>query len=472
MTAEFLHDRRRADGRTTRFVNPFRHIARELETMVGDFVARGALPPGARVLDYGCADQPYRHLLPPGCDYVGADLRGNPLADVEIAPDGAVPVDDGSFDLVLSTQVLEHVEHPNRYLAECWRVLRPGGSLVLSTHGLMVAHGDPIDRWRWTGSGLRHLVGEAGFDVVEFRGLMGLGAAALQLFQFAVTRRLPPRAVRVVSGGMQSAIAAIDRRTPREARTEDALVLALLAQRPEVPPFVPWIDRVIDAFGEAYPSASFVQVGANDGVQRDPIREQILRRRWHGLMVEPVPYVFERLVRNYAAIDRVEPVNVAVADRDGTAELHHLPESDDPELWHWYHALGSFRRDVVLRHRDLVPDVDERVVSTEVPCLTFDTLCARHGIRTLDVVQIDVEGYDYEVLRQVDLDRLAPLLVMYEHHHLSPEERADARALLQRAGFEAFAEGLDTVALHVGRVSPGHERLLAVWREAVEACGE
>ena len=58
-------------------------LARELE-----------VPADGRVLDYGCADQPYRRFFPPSIDYTGADLRGNPAASLEVAPDGTLPVAD------------------------------------------------------------------------------------------------------------------------------------------------------------------------------------------------------------------------------------------------------------------------------------------------------------------------------------------------------------------------------------------
>ena len=55
------------------------------------------------VLDFGCGERPYRHLF---TGSRGADLPGNPRADIEIRDDGTLPVEDGSFDSVLSTEVL------------------------------------------------------------------------------------------------------------------------------------------------------------------------------------------------------------------------------------------------------------------------------------------------------------------------------------------------------------------------------
>ena len=62
-----------------------------------------------RLLDYGCADVPYRRFFQGAGDYVAADLAGNPNATLVLDPNGSVPEPEESFDAVLSTQVLEHV---------------------------------------------------------------------------------------------------------------------------------------------------------------------------------------------------------------------------------------------------------------------------------------------------------------------------------------------------------------------------
>jgi len=84
------------------------HI-RELPARLRELSGELRVAPGGRVLDFGCADSPYRRFFAPAVDFVGADLPGNPHAEIELNPDGSLPVDDGCFDALLSTQVLEHV---------------------------------------------------------------------------------------------------------------------------------------------------------------------------------------------------------------------------------------------------------------------------------------------------------------------------------------------------------------------------
>jgi SAM-dependent methyltransferase len=113
-------------------------------------------------LDYGAGTSPYRSLMH-GAELRTADLDDNGYpADYLLDADGRCPVPDASFDGVLSTQVLEHVPDPQAYLREAYRIIKPGGCLVLTTHGVWKDHGG-IDLWRWTAHGLRREVEAAGF---------------------------------------------------------------------------------------------------------------------------------------------------------------------------------------------------------------------------------------------------------------------------------------------------------------------
>lgn len=213
----------------------FGYYNRQLTSALTELLAIADLRSDARALDYGCAEQPYRALLPGGVGYVGADLPGNDAADVDIGEDGRVPLPHGSFDLVLSTQVLEHVEDPGVYLSECGRLLKDGGWLVLSTHGLMYYHQDPEDYWRWTGAGLEKLIADNGFEVETTRGVLGLAAAALQILQDGSYWYVPRPLRQPFVVLTQVLIVLADRFYPRSNRVDNCLTIAVLARKPTVP---------------------------------------------------------------------------------------------------------------------------------------------------------------------------------------------------------------------------------------------
>ena len=217
--------------------NPFRHVSIALRLAVRRLVDRLDLAAGASVLDFGCGEMHYADLFAPGVELVGADLPGNPLATVEVAADGTIPdVADASFDAVLSTQVLEHVVDPAGYLEECNRVLRPGGRLLLSTHGIMLYHPDPVDYWRWTWAGFERILEQAGFRVERREDVMGLITTGLQLVQDGIYHRLRGRRRRqAVAVAMQSLIGFASRFDRDGGPRPDALVFAALAVKESEP---------------------------------------------------------------------------------------------------------------------------------------------------------------------------------------------------------------------------------------------
>lgn len=208
--------------------------------------------------------------------------------------------------------------------------------------------------------------------------------------------------------------------------------------------------RLLRAFANAYPGAFFVEIGSNDGEQHDHLRPFILGRAWRGIMVEPVPHVFERLRRNYGDVDGVTLENAAIADRDATLPFFYPAAPEEAELERlpdWYDGIGSLSREAVVGHARHIPDIEARVVRTEVECLTYTSLCRRHDAPRVDLLVIDTEGHDWTILRSVDFAGERPRLVVYEHFHLSAADRAEARAHMERLGYETLEEGFDTFCL-------------------------
>jgi SAM-dependent methyltransferase len=226
----FVEDRP-SDLRVAKPWHRYAHHIRTLPARLAELAPDLEVPPHGRILDYGCAELPYRSFFPADAGYVAADLPGNPHATLELNADGTVPVASETFDAVLSTQVLEHVGDPGLYLQECCRVLRPGGRLLLSTHGTFVYHPDPDDYWRWTCAGLRKVVEEAGLEVVRFEGIIGLLPTGLQLVQDAIYWHLPRLLRAPFALVMQALISLSDRTHSVGSRELNSQVFALIAEK-------------------------------------------------------------------------------------------------------------------------------------------------------------------------------------------------------------------------------------------------
>lgn len=137
------------------------------------------LSAGASVLDLGCglgrSERVFRSLGRK-LVWVGVDIVSSPAVDRRepgrhgrfVAFDGIeLPFADGTFDLIYSNQVLEHVRHPERLLEEVQRILKPGAAFVGGTSNLEPYHA--LSYWNFTPFGFKTIVEDAGMLLVEMR---------------------------------------------------------------------------------------------------------------------------------------------------------------------------------------------------------------------------------------------------------------------------------------------------------------
>jgi SAM-dependent methyltransferase len=121
------------------------------------------------LLDVGCGAQPYRTLVPRDVQYIAIDTAdakdrfGYEVPDTTYFVGNRWPVEDAAADTVLCTETLEHVRDPLEFLAEAKRALTPGGRLILTVPFSARWHYVPFDYWRFTPSGLAHVLHESGF---------------------------------------------------------------------------------------------------------------------------------------------------------------------------------------------------------------------------------------------------------------------------------------------------------------------
>lgn len=197
-----------ADRRDPSLAHRARLTLRPLSLAMQRAIARDVAPAGSgqAVLDIGCGDKPYLpYFKGVASTYVGLDVHPGEHVDV-VAPAESPPFGDEAFDVVVATQMLEHVPDPARVVREAHRVLRPGGVLLLSTHGTTVFHPNPNDYWRWTQEGLPKLLHDNGeWSHVEVEGAGGTLACFGYLYGLYVARALGspglrlPRAVLIAA---------------------------------------------------------------------------------------------------------------------------------------------------------------------------------------------------------------------------------------------------------------------------------
>ena len=209
-----------------------------------------------------------------------------------------------------------------------------------------------------------------------------------------------------------------------------------------------WNNDILQDYADFKHNIKFVQIGSSNGITADPITQFILKNNWHGILVEPVQYIFEELKRNYSNVkNRLIFENCAIANENGKLKFYRLKKSDQPGLPYWYEQLGSLNKDVVLKHKDSIPHFDELFIEDTVNAITFKNLVDKHSIKKIDFIQIDAEGYDYEILKMIPLSDFEVDFVMFENRHLSNHDYKSAIKMLKKTGFRVGTKYKDTIAV-------------------------
>jgi len=188
----------------------------------------------------------------------------------------------------------------------------------------------------------------------------------------------------------------------------------------------------------------FVQIGANNGISVDPMRPYILKHHWRGILIEPHPSAFARLVENYRGEPQLAFENAAIAEHDGLTVLYSPKQRagiEDLTL------ASSFDRAAVARiSRHYGTEVEE----LSVPALTIQSLLAKHGVRSIDLVQIDAEGFDDRIVAMFARSGILPAIFHFETGSLPPERHRICFDLLADLGYRIVTVGLDAVAYRQG----------------------
>ena len=195
---------------------------------------------------------------------------------------------------------------------------------------------------------------------------------------------------------------------------------------------------------ERTPGGTLVQIGACDGAAGDPVSHFVRRGVMQAILVEPVTSNFEKLQQTYAGVPGVSLVQAAIAHHDGEVTMYRARAAgrwaDDP----WVSQVSSFDRKHLLRHGVRSHEIEE----VTVPAISLPSLLTRFGIDKLDVLQIDVEGFDAEIVKMALSLPTPPDVINFERMHLTAAGIKAVFENLKRCGYTWTHDFFDTLALH------------------------
>ena len=201
------------------------------------------------------------------------------------------------------------------------------------------------------------------------------------------------------------------------------------------------VARVFELLTAQLGRVSFVQVGANDGLGADHLHPFVASGRWHGLLVEPAPGPFQRLLKTYEGVDGLTFLPVAISATEGRQPFYYVEGAD---------GLSSFARDTILSHSPKYADLEGMIRCIEVETTALDKLCDRCGLSRPAVVAVDAEGMDDIVLHSFSIEERCPRLILFEHCHLSAERSSRLRDRLLAADYRIVHDRHDVLAISRG----------------------
>lgn len=166
----------------------------------------------------------------------------------------------------------------------------------------------------------------------------------------------------------------------------------------------------------------FVQIGACDGISFDFLYDFVTEHGLRGIAVEPLPDLFQELRANYSCYPSVKPVNVGLHRTAKEIKMFRISPTAT-NLPAWVKGMASMDAD----HHKQYDVPSEHVIEEQVPCISWDELLNQQQITRIDYLQLDTEGYDYEILEMIDFARIRPAVIKFEHD--VPTRRANSQLL-------------------------------------------
>lgn len=193
---------------------------------------------------------------------------------------------------------------------------------------------------------------------------------------------------------------------------------------------------------------SFLLVGANDGISHDFLFEFLRERKVAGIAVEPLKDIFKKLKVNFDFFPNVQLVNKAVHPFSKEVIIFRVDPAKKELVPDWAEGIGSLIPD----HHEKSAIPKEYIIKEKVEADSFMNIVENFNCYSLDLLQIDVEGFDFEILKMVDFNVVKPKIIKYEFCNLSEQDRKAAKTKLKEVGYFLFTEGNDMIAVDIRKV--------------------
>ena len=160
-----------------------------------------------------------------------------------------------------------------------------------------------------------------------------------------------------------------------------------------------------------------VVIGAHSGIWLTPLLEKYKEQSI--LLVEPVPHNIQQLKENISKYKDIKIETSAVSSKNEVNKFYFVkPESVKKLGKHWASGIGSFDKQHILNHKNKRFKIeDSDIEEIEIQYLTFADLVNKYSIASIEMLQIDVEGAEFEILNSINFEKIEIKKIIFEFKH-------------------------------------------------------
>lgn len=196
-------------------------------------------------------------------------------------------------------------------------------------------------------------------------------------------------------------------------------------------------------------SFNFIQVGAFDGISHDFLYDFVAKKNAAGIVIEPVTEYFIKLSENYSYNKNIIPLNFAIHDHLNTLTLYCVNPAFLDQLPEWAAGITSANPQHHLKTN--IPS--EAILPRQVKAFRLMDVIARYyQPKTINLLQIDTEGCDYEILKSFDFTKFVPDIIKIEYVNLTAEDIDGAIRFLKDHGYYCLYDHEDLVGIQLKKV--------------------
>ena len=188
----------------------------------------------------------------------------------------------------------------------------------------------------------------------------------------------------------------------------------------------------------------FIQVGAHDGIMHDPLYPFLSKNEWNGILIEPQKNMLNKFQDRYKNRKNLLYYAFAVHPIYSRVKLYTVKNPLNYSQTGWATILSDKLSNEKKKNK---------LETFLVRAMPLMKVVEKSKFKIIDLLQIDTDGFDYEVLKMFDFQLFKPILVQFEYIHLSKEDYENSLRLLSKNGYITIKKKNDIIAIKKNRIN-------------------